>query len=790
MKRSFVAALLLLLSITVFAQYAWENVPLNVGYYSTQLAISPANGNIRYLGTSEGGIFSWDNTDKKWVAMLDKFGPEETHFYGVDGIAVHPTDPNVAIAALGKYQCYPGVIIKTENGFKSYDIVGVINNGSDQTGYQFGPSIQFDPNNGDRIYAGTRSFGLAISDDGGETWNASATVPAGHIGDSNTCYWSDPGIGIRSIAIDKNSGMSGANTAVVAVCVYDNGTFASNDGGGSFTYIGGPDTCHKVTFDAGGNIWVTSDEGVHKFDGMTWTDVRPRTTTWNAIITHPTDVNKVLVSQGSAGYYQDFYKSNDGGANWTRMTLFDGNMQITEPIPWAAQRDTEYFQAFINDITLLPNQPDKMLFVDRFGVWQSPNGWDTLTTWNSINDGLEGSQVMRLITPPSGAPLFSTLNDYLGFRHADPDILPTNTLTERTEGYDIAYQEQDPNNMALLDDISSWANQTRLMLSTDNGITWSAGNLPAGALGGHICISANDKDNMVYLPAYDYPYFTTDGGATWTQSNGVDDSIQGSQSLYNYDRPLQADKVDGNTFYLLDHQVGNFYKSTDGGANFVLQNAVPLGSMDRSNFEVGPTAATSNLVYINYRWRDLKYSTDGGKNFADLFGWGDTRGVSFGAPLEGETNPTLYIYGEFLNNWGVYRSKNLGQFWSKITGSRLFGDEMEQIAADKQTPGTIYLATRGRGIIRGKDVTPIVGITESIIETFKVYPNPTSQYVTIDLLDDVEPENITIFSESGQLIVENVKELKIDVSQYAQGNYYVYLKSNYGEQFGRFTVVR
>ncbi len=80
----------------------WENVSIGGGGYVTGIVIHPQDSNVVYIKTDNGGSYRWDESDLRWIPLNDEFDVEESHYYGVEAIALDPMDPNIVYIAAWK----------------------------------------------------------------------------------------------------------------------------------------------------------------------------------------------------------------------------------------------------------------------------------------------------------------------------------------------------------------------------------------------------------------------------------------------------------------------------------------------------------------------------------------------------------------------------------------------------------------------------------------------------------------------------------------------------------------
>jgi len=293
------------------------------------LAVSPSNPNIIYVGTGEGlhrpdlavgdGMFKSIDGGENW----EHIGLDDIQ--QISRVIVHPTNPDmVYVAGLGHPYGANEIrgIFKSIDGGKTWKKTLYIdhNTGAIQ--------VEMDPNNPDILFAdmwehqegpwenakfsGPNS-GLYKSTDGGETWRRLVKGLPG----------AEQGLGRVGVAIAG----SNSNRMYATVDAKENGgVYTSNDAGESWELL----TTEN-------RLWGRGSD-------------------FAEIKVHPKNENVVFVGNIAS------YKSEDGGRNWTSIKGAPGG--------------DDYHRIWIN-----PLHPEIMLFAADQGAVVTVNGGNTWSSW-------------------------------------------------------------------------------------------------------------------------------------------------------------------------------------------------------------------------------------------------------------------------------------------------------------------------------------------------------------------------------------------------------------------------
>lgn len=99
--------------------------------------------------------------------------------------------------------------------------------------------------------------------------------------------------------------------------------------------------------------------------------------------------------------------------------------------------------------------------------------------------------------------------------------------------------------------------------------------------------------------------------------------------------------------------------------------------------------------------------------------------------------------------------------------------------------GNVYVADESNDKIR--KITPLLSVNVNGILNFKIYPNPVSQILTIQLQENIEFQKGTIYNTLGQLIKTDTKK-EINVSDLPIGSYFIEVLTDKGKATKSFII--
>ncbi|HRH03672.1 MAG TPA: YCF48-related protein [Bacteroidia bacterium] len=228
---------------------------------------------------------------------------------------------------------------------------------------------------------------------------------------------------------------------------------------------------------------------------------------------------------------------------------------------------------------------------------------------------------------------------------------------------------------------------------------------------------------------------------------------------------------------------GRILRSIDGGLNWdtlpsPLGNAVPLTSI---------TIVDTNLAYVGYNngssGLGLLISIDGGLTWTM-----DLNSATFFYPIFHELHTTsaskTFAGAQSISsNTGlIMESTNTG-WWNMYT----MNEAIYSITSVNDT--MIWAAGKNGYLVKTVDPNSVSISTIHVEEPVKLFPNPTSDFLTIQLLNEAVANEfiIEIYSVEGKLIKKGeVGKSTIQVSDLAPGDYYAKVIHNSGISISKF----
>ena len=747
---------------SVSVPYTWTSVPVVGGGFVDGIICHPTVEGLRYCRTDMGGAYRWDNSQKRWVQLLDWLSEADSNLQGVESIALDPKHPERVYMACGTYTTLQGSILRSDDYGKTFLRTDVpILMGGNEGGRGNGERMMVDPLNENVIYFGTRLDGLWRSTDRGVNWEKVTAFPdvkekfdprdrGGWMG-INGCGVN----GVLFVSDAKADNGKNVTQTIYVTCSqreYES-VFVSKDGGETWAPVAkqplGLRPTH-MSLASDGQLYITyadtpgpsnmTDGAVWKYNTLNgkWQDITPLRVGENgkagfgyaAVCVDPRNARHVVVTThclwGKGGNHTDeIFRSTDAGKTW-KAIYKHGYEDDNSLAPYTKVAPLHW----MFDIEIDPFNSEHAIFTTGFGGWETFNlssveKKNEKVKWQIMSTGIEETVPLELYCPPSGAHLLTGVGDYGGFTYYD--------LTKPVEtgaNHDPSFGNTDgvcgawhkPELMLRCGNIfNHLTKDAPVSYSEDGGKSWVActnvpGNVKPGEKGepehGHVAMSA-DGTTWVWTPERKQPAFTTDKGVTWTQCQGLPANIK-----------VIADKENDELFYAVDVRKQLLYVSTDAARSFreyklnlhIVTHSTDArtgenrgdirGGQDRVYSIPGHSGELWLAAYDGLYFLDLASVLTSSGNNINIVQKNHVRlitGFGIGKAAEGKNYPTLYLIGVVNGQYGIFRSVDNALSWMRINDDEHQFGKLLHIAGDMQDFGRVYIGTHGRGTIMGTE---------------------------------------------------------------------------------------
>lgn len=576
----------------------------------------------------------------------------------------------------------------------------------------FYPKIAIDPANADVAFV-CGSAGVKVTTDAGSTWNAVSGLAT-----------PSPTAAAALVIFDPSSSVVGNRTQGIYISIYGTGVYHSTNGGSSFSLTSSTPTTHvgmDISTDGVLYLLTSSSQNLSVFNGS-WAShaVGAGGLFPTGVAAHPSTAGTVIVIDNNG----DLSISTDHGSTWTGKGT---HTLVASDMPWLTYTNGGLSNASIfgSFIKYDPSLANTVYVGWGLGVLTG-NPPATQTNWTLTSKTATVEQLVSnwVVVPPGGVPICAVWDQGV-FQVNNPDSYATKKgTTNNTAGLSMAWcvdwASSAPNTIVAL---VNWFGNDNAGYSSDGGATWnqfaSRSYSPNGNIGG--CIAAASATNFVIALGDsgsnpNQPYYTTDGGASWTAitMTGVPTSgVTGwVANYYQNSQVLTADRVLANTFYAYNNGQGTgntgggVWRSTDGGANWTKRfSGQPVGGA--TGLDVKLRAVPSNSGHLFFSQGKASNSpfvrsTDGGTswstvtNVTEVWCWG------YGMIASGQSYPAIYIAGYLSGTWGIYRSIDNCVTWTNLGGFPLgIFSEVVCIEGDPNVYGKVYVGLKGCGFVYG-----------------------------------------------------------------------------------------
>lgn len=732
--------------------YQWASVPVVGGGFVDGIICHPNVQGLRYARTDMGGAYRWDDTAKRWIQLLDWVPEADANLQGVESIALDPQHPERLYMACGTYTVLQGSILRSDDYGKSFQRVDVpILMGGNEGGRGNGERMMVDPKNSNVIYFGTRLNGLWRSTNQGADWEQVMSFPAlkEPFDPRDRGGWMGiNGSGIDCVVFAPDAKLDAdkptTQTIYVACSQKDyESIYVSKDGGETWSAVAkqpvglrpthmvlAADGCLYITYADTPGPSTMHDGAVYKYNTKNgkWQDITPLRAGENgtagfgyaAVSVDQNNPKHILVTThclwGKGGNHTDeIFRSTNSGKSWLAIYKH-GSEDDNSLAPYTKVAPLHWML----DIEIDPFNPEHAIFTTGFGGWETFNlsaveRKGEKVKWQIMATGIEETVPLELYCPPSGARLLTGVGDYGGFTYYDitqPVATGANHNPSfgNTDGVCGAWHK--PNMMLRCGNIfNHLTKDAAVSYSEDGGKSWKActnvpGTVKPGEKGepehGHVAMSA-DGNTWVWTPEHHAAYYTTDKGNTWTECKNLPKNIK-----------VVADKEDDMVFYAVDVRSEKLYISRDGARTFstlnLKLNLMPHQKDPRTGEDRGDVRGGQDRVYaIPNHTGQLWLAAYDGLYFVDVNSPEPTVTqkshvrmiTAFGIGKGVADYPALYIIGIADGQYGIFRSTDNAQSWTRINDDQHQFGKLLHIAGDMQEFGRVYIGTHGRGTITG-----------------------------------------------------------------------------------------
>jgi hypothetical protein len=676
------------------------------------LAVSPANPNIAYAGSVNGGVWRTDNlnaTDPTWRPLTDQQLP----FLDINSVAVSPVNSNEIFAGAGLTSANSGLggsafgVARSLDGGQHWQVLG-----SDVlAGQSLRSIVPTTLNGGQVVLAGSWITGHTIgntylrpgggvyrSTDGGATWTQLSGAPGTGL----------PAEGVTDLVADPGN----PQRFYAAV-----GPFVFGDTGNEGVYRS----------DDGGLTWAPVNKGLKGLDKSERILLAVHNSTaGNAVYAMVLDGSGFSVTLGGV------FRSTDLGADWTSLG--------TPPINIYQNGQGYLHGAIVAD----PSNPN-VVYIAGDGDYTQPGVLEAATVmrgdasqsskniWtkvycDSANNTSPHCDARAMTFDQSGNLVFASDGGvYRLNQPSDPSVRQWRFISNGLSDVEFVNVAYDPLSKVILG--STQDNGTPIQV-TPGAMTWDATH----TVPGDGCWVAVDADQTAH-PGTSIRYNASEflwrfNRSTWDASNNFLGSVPvglnivagpgAGQNLLNFDPYVQ------------------FY------------NPITVNTVDSKRLLVGTTTLYESFdrgdTLTNLNFANGSYV--GGKSISALVandGYGQP--MVYGGHLGAVANPDVIWAG--IGNQVVYR-EHAGDPLRAVSGYQ--GDYVETIVADPQNYQHIFVVDGSSQVWASSDagltfqnitanLTPQLTPLATTIELVSTGPNPQNEVLVAGTLNGIFARN-------------------------------------------------
>ena len=519
--------------------------------------------------------------------------------------------------------------------------------------------------------------------------------------------------------------------------VYSIGALAMDPSNSNVVYVGTGESNSSVDSYDGAGVFRTED------GGATWTSLGLAETARIArVAVDPTNPQRLFVAamgtQFSTGPDRGLYRSEDGGASWTRVLFVSDSTGCCDVAINPAHPDTVFCATWerVRRLTY------RRAYGPECGVWRSIDGGDTWTklagglpasddnlgriglaiapsqpsvVYAQVTSGLSGGYTGRGLYRTAdggdtwvarGGSLFPGNFGGFGWYFGEVKVSPTNPNVVFMLGVDVlrstdgGVTSSDVTSGTHVDQHAMWidpSNSNRVYLGNDGGF-YSSGTLGVGWTKSPDlpitqfyagAVDPSNPDRLLGGAQDNSTVITTGSPTAWSTILGGD----GFQCLVS---PANPNLLYAEWQYCCDNS--GLRRSTNGGSSW--SGPTGFSGSDRYNWETPIAMNPSNPNVLLVGSQRVYRTTDGGTAYAAISGDLSTNPV---ASLVYGTLTTLAIAAPDTNQYyagtddgKVWRSLNRGASWTDISAG-LPQRYVTRVTPDPVTVNRVYVTLSGFG---------------------------------------------------------------------------------------------
>lgn len=731
--------------------------PVNIGGRTSDLEYDPNNPNIIYAGAATGGVFKSTDGGISFFSVFDDLA-----VLPIGDIAVDPVNSNIVYAGTGEANgghnnFAGGGIYKSTNGGTSWELKGLQNTVSIGR-------IVVSPINPLRVYsAAVGSYfgpnpdrGIYRSDNGGNNWTKVLFVT-----DST---------GAIDIAMDQ------INPDNLLAAMWQRTRYPN---GGSLT--GSTSGLYKST--NGGDNWTALGPA----NGLPNSSTTPVGRIGVSISRSNPNVAYTLFNNAST--YLGFFKTTNGGLNWTNANPNGGLQSGFSTFSW-----------YFGNLRVHPTNPD-IVYVLDYEIMKSTNSG---TSWINQTTGDIHVDNHALAFKPGDPNVIIEGNDGGIYNSTNSGSNWTKVAAlPFTQYYEIGLDKTNPQrlyggtqdngtNRTITGALNDWSsiyggdgfyvivdftNPNIIYAESQNGALGKSTNGGTSFVGATSGISSSEKknwstpvimdpnNNNILYYGTNKVYRTTNAASNWTAVSP--DLTNGNQTRLGTVTTIAVAPTNSNVL-IAGTDDANVWITSNYGTNWTkVSSALPYRWITR----VAIDPLNENIAYVTYnglKWKDPQphvfRTTNKGANWSDISS--NLPDAPVNAFAIDPARPNVLFVGSDV---GAYVSFNTGGSW-QFLGQGL---PMVSVYDMKVHPTGNFLVagTHGRSMYK-IDLAQVLGISsgeENIASEFSLgqnYPNPFNPSTVINYTLKVSSNvSLKIFDMLGKEIA-----ILVDKSQNA-GSY-------------------